>query len=423
MSQPAHDANDNVVLLKSGSGTAVRARESLLRGVEVREPPAPEAIRTLPAPASGRVTSVDALRGFAIFWILGGDGLAWSLQTMTVDKGGVVATVGAALARQFTHVPWEGFRFYDFIFPLFVFTTGVAIVLSLPRLVEHEGKAAAHKRVIRRFILLFLLGILYYGGVSKEWPDIRLLGVLQRIALCYLFASLLFLNLRPRDVVVAFATLLVGYWALMTFVPVPGTGAGSFARDANLANWIDLHYLPGMKWDGTWDPEGLLSTLPAIGTCLMGVFAGMLLTNPRIQDRQKSLWLIGAGIASLLAGYLWGLQFPVIKSIWTSSFVHVAGGYSLLLLRAMHQLIDVWRVKAWATIFIWIGANAITLYFLNSVTSFEQFATRFVGGDVGAFLDSVVTPGTGYLAAYAGGLVVAVALAGFLYRRKIFLRV
>jgi predicted acyltransferase len=423
MSQPARDGHDNVVLLKSTPGTAVRAQEGLLRGSEVREPPAADATRPLSAAVSGRLTSVDALRGFSIFWILGGDGLAWSLQTMTADKGGVVATMGSAVARQFTHVPWEGFRFYDFIFPLFVFTTGVAIVLSLPKLVEREGKAAAHRRVFRRFVLLFLLGILYYGGVSKEWPDIRLLGVLQRIALCYLFASLLFLYFRPRGLVVAFAALLVGYWALMTFIPVPGIGAGSFARDANLANWIDMHYLPGKKWDGAWDPEGLLSTLPAIGTCLMGVFAGMLLTNPRMQPGQKSLWLIGAGIASVLAGYLWGLQFPVIKNIWTSSFVLVAGGYSLILLGVMHQLIDVWGIKAWATIFIWIGANAITLYFLNNVASFEQFATRFVGGDMSAFLDSVVTPGAGYLAAYAGGLVVAVALAGFLYRRKIFLRV
>jgi predicted acyltransferase len=272
-------------------------------------------------------------------------------------------------------------------------------------------------------VLLMLLGILYYGGLSKAWPDIRLLGVLQRIALCYLFASLLFLNFRLRGLAVAFVALLVGYWALMTFVPVPGVGAGSFARDANLANWIDAQYLPGRKWDGAWDPEGLLSTLPAIGTCLMGVFAGMLLMNLRVRPQQKSLWLIGVGIVAVLAGHLWGLQFPVIKNIWTSSFVLVAGGYSLLLLGVMHQLIDVWGIKAWSTIFVWIGANAITLYFLNNVASFEQFATRFVGGDVRSFLDWAVTPGMGFFVAYAGGLVVAVAIAGFLYRRKIFLRV
>ena len=125
--------------------------------------------------------------------------------------------------------------------------------------------------MLRRALLLYGLGLIYYGGISAHWSDIRLVGVLQRIALCYLFASLLFLNLNLRGLLVAFASLLVGYWALMTFVPVPGIGAGSFGPDANLANWIDAHYLPGRLWDKTRDPEGLLSTLPAIGTCLLGV--------------------------------------------------------------------------------------------------------------------------------------------------------
>src|SRR5215216_214880 len=138
-------------------------------------------------------------------------------------------------------------------------------------------------------------GLIYYGGTSNLWPEIRLLGVLQRIALCYLFASLLFLHLDLRGLVVAFVTLLVGYWALMTFVPVPGVGAGSFAMGANLANWIDAQYLPGRKWYGPWDPEGLLSVLPAIGTCLLGVFAGLLLKNSDLLPQQKSLSLAGAG--------------------------------------------------------------------------------------------------------------------------------
>jgi predicted acyltransferase len=299
----------------------------------------------------------------------------------------------------------------------------VAIVLSLPRLVEREGKLTAHMRVLRRTILLLALGVLYYGGLSHEWPDIRLLGVLQRLALCYLFASLLFLNLDLRDLIATFVTLLVGYWALLTFVPLPGMSVTSYAEGLNLANWIDFHYLPGKKWNDTWDPEGLLSTLPAIASALIGVFAGMLLMNPRMPAQQKSLWLIGGGAAMLAAGYLWGLQFPLIKNIWTSSFVLVTGGYGLLLLGVMHQLIDVWGFKRWATIFVWLGANAIMLYLLHNVASFDKFAERFVGGDVAEFLDWAVTPGTGRLAIYIVGLATAVALAGYFYRRKIFLRV
>ena len=268
-----------------------------------------------------------------------------------------------------------------------------------------------------------MLGLIYYGGISQHWGDVRLLGVLQRIGLCYLFASLLFLNCSRRGLVAALLALLGGYWALMTFVPVPGIGAGSFAPNANLANWIDAHYLPGRLWDRTSDPEGLLSTLPAIGTCLLGVLAGLLLHDARIAPQRKSLWLIGAGVALVGAGYLWALQFPIIKAIWTSSFVLVAGGYSAILLGALHQAVDVWGYKRWTTIFVWIGANAITLYFLNNIVSFERFAVRFVGGDVSAMLDAAVTPGTGRFAAHALGVAFAVSLAAFLYRRKIFLRV
>ncbi|MGB8575930.1 MAG: hypothetical protein WCD56_05095, partial [Pseudolabrys sp.] len=153
------------------------------------------------------------------------------------------------------------------------------------------------------------------------------------------------------------------------------------------------------------------------------VLAGLLLKNERLASTEKSLWLIGAGVVMILAGNLWGLQFPIIKAIWTSSFVLVAGGYSAILLGVTHQVIDVWGWKAWATIFVWIGANAITLYFINGVAGFQPFALRFVGGDVSAWLNRVVTPGTGFFVAHVLGLVFAIALAGFLYRRKIFLRV
>jgi predicted acyltransferase len=370
-----------------------------------------------------RVISVDALRGFSIFWIIGADGAIWTLERMLRDKGPALSAAGSFLGVQLRHVEWEGLTFYDFIFPLFIFVTGVSIVLALPRLVEHEGRARAHLQVLRRAVLLYVLGLIFYGGLSQHWSDIRFVGVLQRIAICYLFASLLFLNVSRRGLIVALVALLGGYWVLMTFVPVPGIGPGSFSRDANLADWIDARYLPGRLWDKTRDPEGLLSTMPAIGTCLLGVLAGLLLKDRRLTPTQKSIWLISSGVAMIFAGYLWGLQFPVIKLIWTSSFVLVTGGYSAILLGVMHQMIDVWRWKAWATIFVWIGANAIALYFINGVAGFEPFALRFVGGDVKVWLDQTVTPGTGVFAAHLLGLAFAVALAGFLYNRKIFLRV
>jgi len=370
-----------------------------------------------------RIVSVDALRGFDMLWILGGDGVVWALDDMLRDKGPIASGIGSFLRAQLDHAPWDGFRFYDFIFPLFIFVTGIAIVPSLTRLVEREGRAKAHVRVLRRAMLLYALGLVYYGGISEHWGDIRLFGVLQRIGICYLFASLMFLNFNLRGLVVAFAALLVGYWALLTFVPVPDIGAASFAPDANLADWIDAHYLPGRLWEKTRDPEGMLSTLPAIGSCLLGVFAGLLLNDRRLTPQQKSLWLIGAGVVLLAAGLLWSVQFPIIKAIWTSSFVLVAGGWSAILLGISYQIIDVWGQKGLATIFVWVGANAIMLYLLNGIMGFETFAARFVGGDVAAFLDGDVSAGAGSFMAYALGLVFAVALAGFLYRRKIFLRV
>ena len=374
-------------------------------------------------PATSRLASIDALRGFTIFWILGGDALAWALKEMSTGQQGLWRSITGFVSDQLQHVSWEGFTFYDFIFPLLIFVTGVSIVLSLSRLIERKGRAVAHLRVLRRSLLLFALGVIYYGGAGNNWPDVRLLGVLQRIALCYLFASLVFLNLRMRGVALALIALLVGYWALMTFVPVPDTGTPSLTEEVNLARWIDANYLPGRKWYGEWDPEGLLSTLPAIGTCLLGVLVGFLLQSTRIEPQRKVLWLIGTGVAMIAAGYLWSLQFPIIKNIWTSSYVLVAGGYSALLLGVLYQVMDIWGISAWATVFGWIGANAITLYMAGNIVNFQRLAARMVGGDVANAIDDYLTKGAGNFVIAAVGLALAITLARFLHRRKIFLRV
>jgi predicted acyltransferase len=422
MTDLVHDTDEQAPH-NSGVGTITHTRLASDTAIHDRDERRATSAVVVPASATARVASVDVLRGFAMFWIIAGDALAWAFYDMSAGKEGPLSAAAMFVSDQLQHVQWDGLRFYDFLFPLFVFVTGVSIVLSLPRLIEREGKWAAHRRVLRRSLLLFALGLIYYGGAGNLWPDVRLLGVLQRIALCYLFASLLFLNLDVRGLLVAFLALVVGYWALMTFVPVPEIGAGSFTEEANLARWIDAHYLPGLRLYGEYDPEGLLSTLPAIGTCLLGVLAGMILKEARAERTQKALWLIGAGVVMIAAGYTWGLQFPVVKKIWTSSFVLVAGGYSALLLGMFYLLIDVWGQKAWAPAFLWVGANSILLYMINNLVGFRALADRLVGGDVGKFLDARLTDGAGSFVKSAVGVALAVVLAHVLYRRKTFLRV
>lgn len=386
-------------------------------GASARQVDLPQAIKPR------RIESVDALRGINMFWLFGFNGAAAALAQMTSGKGPTLSAFGGFLGRQFVHVSWQGLHFYDLIFPLFIFVTGISIVLSLPRLVEREGETKAHWRVMRRSLLLFALGLIASGDIGQQLWDVRWLGVLQRIAICYFFTSVLFLNFNLRGLITAFIGLLVGYWAIMTFVPVPGIGAGSFAADTNLANWVDRNYLPGKLYDFTRDPEGMLSTLPAIGTCLLGVFAGLFMRDSQISPQRKTLWLLAGGSALLAVGYLWALQFPVIKAIWTSSYVLVTGGYSVLLLAVLHQIIDVWGARRWAKVFTWIGANAIALYFLNELISYQDVASRLVGDEFASRLDRAVAPGTGNFVIALLALSFAVLLARYLYKHKIFVRV
>ena len=402
----------------------------------------------VPSAPSGRLMSLDALRGFDMFWILGADALVHALSEVN----------GSALARflagQLTHKDWAGLAFYDLIFPLFIFISGVSLTYSLSRQIAEHGRAVTARRVVTRGLILFLIGIFYSGGFTNPWPDMRLLGVLQRIALAYTGAGLLFCFLRPRALAAAGAALLVGYWALLTFLPIrdlqldkavlaqrtgvanpsaaqvraafdatTARATGGYEPGRNLTNHLDFQYLPGRKYDTYYDPEGLLSTLPAVATCLLGALAGLLLRRADLDDARKLRLLVTAGGVALAAGWLWHLQFPVVKKLWTSSFVLVAGGWSTLLLASFYYVVDVRGWRRWCVPFVWIGMNPITLYIASNVLRFRTLAQRFAGGDIKAWLDSTFGSGAGQGMLAIVGLGLMFVLARFLHERRIFLRV
>jgi len=374
-----------------------------------------DTVRSDPPPPAPRLGSLDALRGFTMFWIVGADYLAGAFRGL--DGGAVTQFLGYQLG----HAEWAGFTFYDLIFPLFLFVLGAAVPLSLDRIVARDGRPAALQRMLRRAALMYLLGVLYYGGLAHGWGQVRWVGVLQRLALVYLATGALHLYCRPRTIAAVAVTLLLGYWALLTFVPVPDGVAGDYARGHNLANWVDAHWLPGKVWYGDYDPEGLLSTLPAIASGVFGLFAGRWLQDPSAQPETKArgLWLVGA--ICLVLGYAWGLQFPIIKRIWTSSYALVAGGWCLLLLGTFYWLIDLRRISRWATPFLWIGGNALLIYLVSHLVDFRAVSAFLVGGPVAAALDSWWAGLSGLVLAIAS-IVLCTALCGWLHHRRIFLR-
>jgi len=389
----------------------------------------PEPVQTIPAahpapPADAkrpRLLCLDALRGFDMFWIVGADQLIRSLHK--INDNAITRTLfeqmehaadeQKVIASKPGPVEWAGFHFYDLIFPLFVFMVGISIVFSVPRMLEERGLTATIGRIVKRSLLLVFFGVLYMAwGYGGFW----LAGVLQRIGFAYLFAALLFCFFRPKALAVISVSFLIGYWALLRFVPMPGVDHPSFEHGLNIAFWIDQHFLPGNKFEGT-----ILSTIPSVANCLLGVFAGLLVTDPKIEDTRKPIYLIGAGLVSLVIGYTWGEFFPIIKMLWTSSYVFVACGYSAILLGMFYQVIEIWKIQKWAIPLVWIGSNAITIYLVSATFGFRKLSGRFVGGEVQHYFDTHLWNSGDFVRA-AVAVALMFCVARFLNARKIFIR-
>jgi predicted acyltransferase len=374
---------------------------------------------------SGRLLSLDALRGFDMFWIIGGEELIRSVAKLTENSTFV------ELAHKHTeHPEWHGFSLYDCIFPLFMFIAGVAIPYSFAsHLARGQGSVSLHLRVIRRGVLLFLLGLVINGALAfnfslhfdqladgtrhlvADFSHIRFPSVLGRIGIGYTFAALIVLHTRPRNQLLICIGLLIGYWAALKFIPVPGFDTGNLFPGQNLGDYIDRHLLPGHLYRTIRDPEGLFSAIPSIATVLVGVMAGHWLRRGDFAGPTRAAGLAIAGVVCIAAALAWDKTFPINKNLWTSSFVLMTSGISLALLSVFYLVIDVWQVRGWAFFFVVIGANAITVYVGQRIINFDHLATLVFSHHLhGILLES-------------GGLFLKWIVLFFLYKQRIFLRV
>ena len=359
--------------------------------------------------AQERLVSLDALRGFDMFWITGG---GWIFIMLAYKTGNY------ELLANLDHQNWNGFYFWDLIFPLFLFIVGCSIPFAFAkRLANKTPKSELYLHVFKRTLSLYIIGLLLSGGFNNaHFSDLRIVGVLPRIAMSYFFASIIYLNTDWLKQVYISIVVLIGYCLFMLYVPVPGIGAGNLAPDMNWANYIDLHFLPGSLYQGTWDNEGLLSSIPAVISCLLGALAGQWLRSGKTQN-QKASGLFLAGISGIILGWLWGYWFPINKLLWSSSYVMLVGGWSAILLSVFYYIIDVKGYRKWAFFFVVIGANAITAYAVRPFIKFSEVANRLAGGNFAALFGdykavfiSCVTYGLIWLGLY------------WLYKRKIFIK-
>jgi predicted acyltransferase len=367
--------------------------------------------------ANKRLLSLDTLRGFDMMFIMG------------------FATIIAALCRlfpggdqswlclQMSHVAWDGLRHHDTIFPLFLFIAGISFPFSYAKqLSKGASRGQVYAKIFKRGFVLVLLGFIYSGLFDLKFSTLRFYSVLARIGLAWMFAAMFFIHFSPRTRVVIAAFLLLGYWLLLRFVPAPDApGSGPFSLEGNLVGYIDRTLWPNHLYQkGLFDPEGLLSLVPAIVTAMLGMFTGefVRIDETKISGSRKSLYMFLASVVMLGLGLLWSLDFPINKALWSSSFVLVVGAYSLAMFALFYYIIDVRGWTGWTKFFEVIGLNSITIYMAQRIIPFSSINKFFLGG-----LSHLCPEPWGKLILAIGYFTLCWLFLWFLYKKKVFLKV
>lgn len=324
-----------------------------------------------------RLESLDALRGFDMFWIMGGDAI---VKAIALISG---ATFWQAAAAQMEHPDWNGFHFFDLIFPLFLFIAGVATPYSIGKELE-KGKTKNELlwRIIKRSLILIFIGFITANRseghfMLKPLSEYRYASVLGRIGLAYMLANIIYLYTKEKTQMIWFWALIIGYWLLLKFTSAPGYPIGDLSMEGNFASYLDRSLMPGQLYLKIHDPEGLVSTIPSISTGLLGIITGTYLKKPQITGNIKALGMFICGVVFLLLAQLWNFDFPINKNLWSSSFVLYAGGFSLILLSVFYYVIDVLGFKSWAFFFKVIGMNSILIYISGIFINWEYTTKAF----------------------------------------------
>jgi predicted acyltransferase len=361
-----------------------------------------------------RLLSIDALRGFDMLLISGGG----TFLVLLENKTGLAGVDW--IADQLKHPTWNGFTFYDFIFPLFLFIAGVSMAFSLNKGIEMGlSKSELYKKAFWRMLILVILGI-----IDKNQPitffepsQIRVASVLGRIGLAGFFASLLYLNFSRLHRIFWVAGILLLYYAALFLIPVPGYGAGNLTMEGNLVGWIDRNFLPGRLLQKIYDENGLITQLPALCLTVMGSLAGDVLRSDRKEGKKLQILLL-AGIVGIGIGLFWGLHFPINKHLWSSSFIMLTAGMAFLILSLFYYVIDVLKFQSWTFFFQVIGMNSLTIYLAYHFIDFEHTSHALFAG-----LYAPVPEQFHDALEALGALVLVWSMMYFLYKKKIFIKI